>query len=247
MTSKQQPCSLPAYKVKVSARAKHVRLKISPVDGLVVVVPKRFNHALLDDLVARHAGWIEKTSSRYAEHLEMIGVQQVESLPDNIYMPALEERWTVEYIETQSASVRAARSGHQRLRISGKIDNKPACRKALRRWLLRYAKECLVPQLEELSHSCKLPFRKATVRGQRSRWGSCSSAGCISINFQLLFVSPAMLHYVLVHELCHTVHLDHSPAFHTLVASYIPDFREREAELKQAWRDMPAWLHRLQP
>ena len=128
----------------------------------------------------------------------------------------------------------------------GNVDDKDACAVALRRWLLRYAKGKLLPQLEQASQACSLSYSKATIRGQRTRWGSCSSTGSINLNYQLLFVSPEMMNYVLVHELCHTVYLNHSRSFYNLLESYNPNYRQYESQLKQAWRSMPAWLYRLQ-
>jgi len=230
------------YQVKISNRAKHVSLKITPADGLVVVVPKGFNHSLLDDLVAGRQAWIEKTLQRYQNY----PVQEKDtSLPDEICLPALGETWPVNWIKTASSTVRVTTVDDFQLRVIGDIENQQACGKAIRRWLMRHANENLIPLLDLASKDCGLPYRKATVRGQRTRWGSCSSTASINLNYQLLFVGPAMVNYVLVHELCHTVHLNHSPAFHALVASFVPDSKAIEAKLKQAWRTMPAWLQQL--
>jgi len=230
------------YNIKISTRAKQVSLKITPTEGLVVVVPKGFNHSLLDDLVASRQDWIEKTLRHY-ENIPALDLDT--SLPDEIYLPALGEQWNVEFVKTSSSTVRVIEADGFQLRLMGDIENKPACYKALRRWLMRYAKQNLLPLLELASIDCGLPYTKATVRGQRTRWGSCSSKGAINLNYQLLFVSPAMTNYVLVHELCHTVYLNHSKKFHHLVERFIPDSRELERQLKQAWRSMPAWLQKL--
>ena len=95
------------------------------------------------------------------------------------------------------------------------------------------------------SEEVKKIYRKATVRGQRTRWGSCSSTASINLNYQLMFVSPEMMNYVLVHELCHTAHLNHSRHFYNLLASYISDYKIIESQLKQAWHSMPGWLQPL--
>jgi len=231
------------YSVKISSRAKHVSLKITPTDGLVVVVPKGFNHSLLDDLVARRQDWIEKTLQRYKDY----PVQEKDtSLPDEICLPALGEKWRVGFNKTSVSSVRVIEMNDFQLRVSGDTENITACRKALRRWLMRHAKQNLIPLLDLASGDCALPYRKATVRGQRTRWGSCSSTASINLNYQLLFVSPEMMNYVLVHELCHTAHLNHSRHFYHLLASFIPDYKKIESQLKQAWHSMPGWLQALQ-
>lgn len=232
------------YSVKISARAKHVSLKITPAEGLVVVVPRGFkNHELLDELVASRSSWIKKVFSRFAEEPCLHSDAE---LPDSIHLPALDEDWTVDYIQTKASTVRAVESDSLRLQVMGNVDDGEAAAKALRRWLMRRAKESLVPQLMQASEACGLSYSKVTIRGQRTRWGSCSSTGSINLNYQLLFVSPEMMNYVFVHELCHTAYLNHSASFYKLLESYLPDYRNHEMQLKKAWRSMPAWLYRLQ-
>ncbi len=230
------------YSVKISNRAKHVSLKITPTDGLVIVVPKGFNHSLLDDLVARRQDWIEKTLQRYKNFPIQ---EQDTTLPNEICLPALGEKWCVRFIKTSASTVRVTATKDFQLRIIGDTENITACRKALRRWLMRHAKQNLIPLLDLASDDCDLPYRKATVRGQRTRWGSCSSTASINLNYQLMFVSPEMMNYVLVHELCHTAHLNHSRCFYNLLASYIPNYKNIESQLKQAWHSMPGWLQPL--
>ena len=232
------------YSVRISARAKHLSLKITPAEGLVVVVPRGFkNHHILDELVASRSAWIEKTISRY----DTVPQNLLDApLPKKIELPALDECWMIDYINTKSKAVRAVESDSFQLKVMGAVDDSDACAMALRRWLMRRAKQKLLPKLEKVSENCCLTFSKATIRGQRTRWGSCSSTGAINLNYQLLFVSPSMMHYVLVHELCHTVYLNHSASFYTLLESYISDYQDIEFQLKQAWRSMPAWLYRLQ-
>ena len=77
------------------------------------------------------------------------------------------------------------------------------------------------------------------MRAQRSRWGSCSRQRAISINQKLLFLPPALVRYVFIHELCHMVHFDHSPAFWRLVTQREPRGRALDEELGVAWRYVP--------
>jgi len=230
------------YSVKISPRAKHVSLKITPLDGLIVVVPKGFNHSLLDDLVASRSDWIEKTLRRYENYQYQ---KDDICLPKQISLPALNEQWQIDYIATASTTVRVVESRQFQLRVMGNIKDENACLKALRRWLMRHAKQNILPLLELASKESGLNYSKVTVRGQRTRWGSCSSTGAINLNYQLLFVSSAMMKYVLIHELCHTVHLNHSKAFYHLLGSLVPGYKKVELQLKQAWQSMPGWLQRL--
>ena len=68
-------------------------------------------------------------------------------------------------------------------------------------------------------------YSSITVRDQKSRWGSCSSRGTLSFNYRLIFAPSIILDYVVVHELCHLTHMNHSKDFWNLVASVMPDYK----------------------
>jgi hypothetical protein len=102
----------------------------------------------------------------------------------------------------------------------------------------------LIPWLRQTSQEIKLPFNRAAVRGQKTLWASCSSKSNISLNFKLLFLPPHLVRYVFIHELCHTIHLNHSRKFWALVAEKEPNYRQYDAELNKAWVYIPEWLER---
>lgn len=79
------------------------------------------------------------------------------------------------------------------------------------------AKATLPPRLEMLARRFGLRYGKVTVRAARSKWGSCSWRNDISLSLYLMTLPEHLRDYVLIHELCHTVHHDHSPRFHALV------------------------------
>ena len=82
------------------------------------------------------------------------------------------------------------------------------------------------------------------VRCQRTRWGSCSRRGTISLNVCLLFQPPEVLRYLLVHELAHLRHMNHSARFWAEVARHEPDWKALDRELLQGWRRVPSWMFR---
>ena len=113
----------------------------------------------------------------------------------------------------------------------------------MRKWLGDRARKHLVPWLDDLSYELKLPYSKVLVKGQRTRWGSCSPQKTISINRNLLFLPPSLVRYVLIHELVHTIQLNHSPEFWELVRERVPNSKELNGESKKAWAQVPPWAY----
>ena len=76
-------------------------------------------------------------------------------------------------------------------------------------------------------------YNKITIRDQKTRWGSCSSNGTLSFSFRLMLAPPRVLDYVVVHELCHLKHMNHSKEFWNMVESILPDYKEHRKWLKE--------------
>ena len=86
-------------------------------------------------------------------------------------------------------------------------------------------------------------YTSITVRDQKSRWGSCSSKGTLSFNYRLVFAPPAILDYVVVHELCHLTHMNHSKDFWNMVEKVMPDYRIRNQWLKEHEAELTLTAH----
>ena len=97
------------------------------------------------------------------------------------------------------------------------------------------ARELVLSRLAHFNQQYGLAFARITIRDQKTRWGSCSQKGTLSFNYRLALLPPALADYVIVHELCHLAHLDHSQAFWKKVAEAIPEY----AALKRQLRTVP--------
>lgn len=231
---------LPAYAIRRSDRARRVRLVVTPRDGLVVVLPTGAPTSLARDAVRSKAAWANRSLARVADMREQLEAGAEALLPAQVRLDPLGEIWPVEYVESLSDSVRVRESGAH-LRVTGAVGDAEKCVQALRRWRDRVASRSLPLMLAVQSNRVGHEPARVSVRGQRTRWGSCSSRGTISLNRDLIFLPAHLCEYVLVHELAHLVHGDHSPAFHALVESWFQDSRNARRELKEAWRHVPPW------
>ena len=95
--------------------------------------------------------------------------------------------------------------------------------------------------MREAARTGRAP-KKMQVRLQRTRWGSCSSQGNISLNASALFLERRVARYLLIHELCHLYSLNHSRRFWNCVERYEPDYRRLDRELANAWTEVPLWV-----
>ena len=106
-------------------------------------------------------------------------------------------------------------------------------RDALERWYRRRARVELAPRLDAAVARAGASYSSLQIRGQRTRWASCSSSGAMSFNWRLLLAPPEIVDYVVEHEVAHLEVHDHSDRFWRLLASRRPDWRERERWLRR--------------
>ena len=224
--------SLPPYSVRVSSRAKRLQLKVLPPGKVEVVVPKRFNLKKVPAFVAEHQQWVLR-------HLDKMAATYLAEplLPLRIDFPAIDEQWQVEYC--QGGRNRVIDEGNGRITLMG-VDERHACC-SLQAWLQQRAKQVLPDWLKQVSEEVGLTFNRVAVRGQKSRWGSCSSQRNINLNRALLFVSPDAVRYLMIHELCHTRYMNHSLRYWRLVGDLMPEYKKYETELRHATRNIPRW------
>lgn len=227
--------------VKVHARSKHVRLKMVPYQGLVAVVPPGYERKSLDELLVRHREWICNAAERFAgihgDTPESCG----NHLPQSVRFFYSDECVQVGYECSVSDFVSYREESGDKLFLSGKTGNTELCRAILQLWLKHKAARLLFPELSRLASLHGFCYKRPAVRLQKSRWGSCSTSGTITLNAKLLFLPPHLVRSVLLHELCHTVHMNHSPAFRKLLESCDTDSICHDIEMKTAFRYVPAW------
>jgi len=234
------PISIP-YAIEVSRRARHVRLKISQNEGLVVVIPIGFDERRVPEIIAEKADWINRTLRRLDRQGRSVTPELAQALPDHILLPSTAETWRIEYVTSKTHGVTLTQPGTHSLRLTGSVTNRTLCQAALRRWANRYAKAALPTVLIKMARDLGFTVRDVSIRNQRTRWGSCSRHKAISLNQKLIFLTPDLVRYVMLHELCHTVVLSHSQKFWDLVSKYDPAYKKKIKELRKSAKYLPVW------
>lgn len=233
-----QPGSPPGFAVRESARAKRLSIKVYPRGRIEVVVPKRTRPAEVAQFVAENRDWMR------AAHDELTGGQAPEPfvLPQSVHLDAIGRCFRIRYEQRNELDKIRWRQMADVVTLKGPVGDEQQCVAALKRWLSSVAKAELGPRLRSLSILTEIPYKRMQVRAQRTCWGSHSCSGTISLNLCLLFLRPALLRYLLVHELCHGKHMNHSRRFWALVERYQTDSRKLDRELGESWREVPVWV-----
>jgi hypothetical protein len=226
------------WNVRVSRRARRLSVRVYPGGRVEVVVPPGASPATVHKFVHTHREWIDRRVSDLSS-----AKQAADARPSSIELRAIGRTYSLAYVPTSSktVSVRSAR-GENALRVSGAIESDRTVALALRTWLSALAREELGRRVSAVAVAGAFHFERVQVRRQRTRWGSCSASGTISLNVCLLFLDPAVVRYLLIHELCHTRHMNHSKRFWALVETYEPDCKRLDRDLLRAWQDVPGWV-----
>lgn len=226
------------FSVRESGRARRLSIKVFPRGRVEVVVPKRTRPAVVREFVEAHRDWISKARASFAaEH-----PPEPFALPQTVRLAGIERQFSVRYEHEEAARTVKHRTQGDAVVLSGCTTNETLCVQALKRWLLSLAKREYAPRLRSLSALTGNAYKRMHVRGQRTCWGSHSSNGTISLNYCLMFLDPAHLRYVMIHELCHARHMNHSRRFWALVGQFESEYRRLDKDLNSSWKQIPTWV-----
>lgn len=223
------------WQLRLSKRAKRPRITINVHAGVELVWPHKMSQRGMKKMLQTHTAWVLK-------HLQDMGHQEKHrvSLPTQVDFSALAQVWCVKYQEKEGRlSVVEAQST---LILSGNLQDEALLLHALRQWLKNKARLSLPDWLAQTAKEMGLHYEKVSIRLQKKRWGSCSAQGNISLNGALLFLPKPLVKHVLIHELAHLKHLNHSQKFWAEVAKFEPEYKENRRLLKQYAKQVPAWV-----
>ena len=225
--------------IRVSGRARRLSIRVFPDARVEVVVPPRARPRDVQEFLRAHRDWIETKRAHALRNRPAPAVFP----PAEIAFAATGESWRL-HVAGGSGALRAVERGDGLARVLSVTGagSPAAVRKTLRAWLLRTALPRLEPRVAALSAATGIPYSRISIRRQRSRWGSCSARGTISLNACLLFQRPPVVDYLVVHELTHVRHMNHSARFWQAVERNCEDWRALDRELVQGWRNVPRWV-----
>ncbi|MFH1234348.1 MAG: SprT family zinc-dependent metalloprotease [Candidatus Diapherotrites archaeon] len=215
------------FSVLRSRKARRLKLQLSIEDGLEVVVPARASvpFSMVEKFLAEKQAWILKHLSR----LEAVARESEASRNSLLF---LGKEAPIEIIESERLTAKAApRKGILLVKVP--FGKKSLAGKAITAFYKKQAKIIISKIVSEKAALMGVSFRRISVRGQKTRWGSCSGRGTLSFNWRLVAAPRSVIEYIAVHELAHVRHRNHSKAFWAEVAKYLPGYKEQERWLRK--------------
>ena len=216
-----------SYLVKRSARAKQVRLEVRRETGLTVVTPNSYKIGQLADLLEAKRSWILRQLAVYREvqlpyaKRELKSGDTIPYLGRNLEVVKRRSHRNSDSIKLErNTLVLSLRTASSRLNV------------VLERWYRMQAAKLIKERVDRLAAQLGLAYNRLIIRGQKTRWGSCSHKGNLSFNWKLMMAPEPVIDYVIIHELVHLKEMNHTKRFWELVAEHCPGWREQRKWLK---------------
>lgn len=207
-------------------RQKYINLRVSFDGQLLVSAPVSASLKRIKAAVMNKQNWVKK-------HVRAMNQRYSDLYP----LRALLFRGDTIKVTVNNDTKRKARVHHNEevgtIVIHSREADPEVYHSALKRWLTEKARLELPGAVAAWAMRMDIDFNKLFIRNQKSRWGSSSDRGNISLNWRAIMVPKEVLEYLIVHELAHQIHMDHSKTFWALVEHWSPDFRKWNAWLRK--------------
>lgn len=221
------------FVVKRSFRRKSVGLTVRDSQSVEVVAPKNLDDARIEEIVRRKAKWILEKWAYFREIEDFPGNREFVSGEKLSY---LGRQYPLKVKENglQAPAV-SFKQGFQVAIPEGQSEKarRKSVEKAVLAWYRRQAKKRILERVERFAKLSGLRPSGVKIKSQKTRWGSCSSKGNVNINWRIMLAPLRVVDYVVVHELCHLKHPNHSKKFWRELEKIMPDYQSRRDWLRR--------------
>jgi len=211
---------------------KTLGISVQPDLRVIVKAPEGTPLAEVEARVLKRAPWILKQQKDFERYLPHLPPRQYVSGETHRY---LGRQYRLKVVESENGTEEGVKRDRNfiTVRAQDKADTEHV-RDLLDEWYHDHARrvfqerlDACFPKMEHIG----VPHPEIAIRAMRSRWGSCSAGGRITLNVKLIKVPKAYIDYVIFHELCHLAEPYHSPRYYELLERVLPDWRERRDRL----------------
>ncbi|MBV8469066.1 MAG: M48 family metallopeptidase [Burkholderiaceae bacterium] len=212
------------------ARRRTIGFAVGP-EGLAVSAPRWVLLADIESALQEKSGWILRKLVEQRERAERLQASRIE-WRDGAELPYLGGHLRMRLDASRSGAVLDAATGVLHVGLSPLAE--PAqLRDVVQAWLQRQARAHFEPRCREFAVRLGVQMKQLRLSSAQTRWGSASADGTIRLNWRLVHYAPAIIDYVVVHELAHLREMNHSPRFWDVVRSVMPDFETARGLLRE--------------
>jgi hypothetical protein len=209
------------YQLKKNPRSRSIRISIDSKGKVLVSAPKLYPNLIIEKFLKQQEPWILKKQAQVAK-------LQTQIADDEIYIFGKKFQIVVEADQKKASGISIE---GQKLIINQITPGSYQTR--LESFLKNTATKYLSQKTADLAEKMDINYQRISIRQQKSRWGSCSSQGNLNFNWRLVHYSPAIINYVIIHELAHRQQANHSKKFWLLVNKFDPHYKKHRAVLKK--------------
>ncbi len=219
------------YRIILRYRRKTLSIRVLPDNSVVVAAPLGASREKIAEVVERNADWVRRIIRKNDEDRRARTEDRFQTGGKFLYLG----KGFLLRVETAPHADVTLADGTIRVRTPSTDDasRHAGVRAALMRWYIARAREEIQRRLPVFSARIGATPRAVTIKSMRSRWGSCSPLGNISLAWNIVMAPGEIVDYLIVHELCHMVHPNHSSAFWSFVRSFLPDCDSRRKWLRR--------------
>lgn len=211
------------------SKRKTVCLSVNKDNSVTVKAPLRFpSDREITEFVQQKAEWIFIQRQKLQKQEEKRIKRRFET---GYTFPYLGEERLVEMQDAKKTII-SYQEGTIRIKTQD-CENVQKLRSDLKKWYKKQAKEYITKRVEYYQPIIGVTVTSISIKSRKSQWGSCDSNGNLTFSWRLVMARPEAIDYVVVHELCHRKHMDHSRQFWNEVQKYMPDFKEQKKWLEE--------------
>jgi predicted metal-dependent hydrolase len=213
------------YQLKRLSRSRSLRVRVDPTGAVVVTAPQYVPQLMIDRFIEKSLPWIARQQQKIKLRQDTFPVLDW----DKKVVSYLGKLYSIE-LSNEGKRIEVGRSS---IYVNPVTHHENDVKKTLVAWLKREGDRVISQRTLYWSEKMGVRFKQLKFRQQRSRWGSCSSSGTITFNWRLIHFPLFVIDYVVIHELAHVKHHDHSDRFWSFVAQFIPAYKQHVDFLKK--------------